>query len=86
MQGGSTADPHHLTSSEDSTMAKNKIRGGIGNLNGKVSGRIVSGSDSTEPLNLGGGTQHNEPVFEGNNSGVTITDADGTTRTYGSGK
>ncbi|MFJ4343252.1 hypothetical protein [Streptomyces sp. NPDC088915] len=67
-------------------MAKNKIYGGIGNLNGKVTGRIVSGGDSAEPLNLGSGTQYNEPVFEGNNDGVTITDADGQTRTYGSGK
>ncbi|MFE7056038.1 hypothetical protein ACFVAO_12570 [Streptomyces californicus] len=50
---------------------KNEVRGGIGTMNGKVSGRIISG-DSTEPLNLGGGTQHNQPIFEGNNSGVTI--------------
>ncbi|MEV6807268.1 toll/interleukin-1 receptor domain-containing protein [Streptomyces sp. NPDC051132] len=50
------------------------VRGGIGNLNGGLSGTFVNGPQG--PVNTGRGHQYNAPHFEGDNTGVQFTAGD----------
>ncbi|MFF0969974.1 toll/interleukin-1 receptor domain-containing protein [Streptomyces sp. NPDC003703] len=51
-----------------------RVRGGIGNLNGDLSGTFVN--EPRGPLNTGRGHQYNAPRFEGDNTGVQFTAGD----------
>ncbi|MFD9620453.1 toll/interleukin-1 receptor domain-containing protein [Streptomyces virginiae] len=48
-----------------------RVRGGIGNLNGDLSGTFVN--EPQGPVNTGRGHQYNAPHFEGDNTGVQFT-------------
>ncbi|MFI0167820.1 toll/interleukin-1 receptor domain-containing protein [Streptomyces sp. NPDC017095] len=50
------------------------VRGGIGNLNGDLSGTFVN--EPQGPVNTGRGHQYNAPHFEGDNTGVQFTAGD----------
>jgi hypothetical protein len=45
-----------------------RVRGGIGNLNGDLSGTFVN--EPQGPVNTGRGNQYNAPNFQGDNAGV----------------
>ncbi|MEW2297709.1 toll/interleukin-1 receptor domain-containing protein [Streptomyces sp. NPDC006743] len=51
-----------------------RVRGGIGNLNGDLSGTFVN--EPRGPVNTGRGHQYNAPHFEGDNTGVQFTAGD----------
>ncbi|MGW7429646.1 toll/interleukin-1 receptor domain-containing protein [Streptomyces sp. NPDC054861] len=51
-----------------------RVRGGIGNLNGDLSGTFVN--EPQGPVNTGRGHQYNAPHFEGDNTGVQFTAGD----------
>ncbi|MBD0706867.1 MULTISPECIES: toll/interleukin-1 receptor domain-containing protein [unclassified Streptomyces] len=51
-----------------------RVRGGIGNLNGDLSGTFVN--EPQGPVNTGPGHQYNAPHFEGDNTGVQFTAGD----------
>jgi hypothetical protein len=51
-----------------------RVRGGIGNLNGDLSGTFVN--EPQGPVNTGSGNQYNAPHFEGDNTGVQFTAGD----------
>ncbi|MEV7642339.1 toll/interleukin-1 receptor domain-containing protein [Streptomyces rubiginosohelvolus] len=51
-----------------------RMRGGIGNLNGDLSGTFVN--EPKGPVNTGRGHQYNAPHFEGDNTGVQFTAGD----------
>ncbi|CAL9529930.1 hypothetical protein SUDANB120_04020 [Streptomyces sp. enrichment culture] len=51
-----------------------RVRGGIGNLNGNLSGTFVN--EPQGPVNTGPGRQYNAPHFEGDNTGVQFTAGD----------
>ncbi|WP_256103944.1 toll/interleukin-1 receptor domain-containing protein [Streptomyces sp. ODS05-4] len=51
-----------------------RVRGGIGNLNGDLSGTFVN--EPQGPVNTGRGHQYNAPHFEGDNSGLQFTAGD----------
>ncbi|MCM1975124.1 MULTISPECIES: toll/interleukin-1 receptor domain-containing protein [unclassified Streptomyces] len=51
-----------------------RVRGGIGNLNGDLSGTFVN--EPQGPVNTGRGSQYNAPHFEGDNTGVQFTAGD----------
>ncbi|MFK4109310.1 toll/interleukin-1 receptor domain-containing protein [Streptomyces sp. NPDC002176] len=51
-----------------------RVRGGIGNLNGDLSGTFVN--EPHGPVNTGRGHQYNAPHFEGDNAGVQFTAGD----------
>ncbi|MEV0850655.1 toll/interleukin-1 receptor domain-containing protein [Streptomyces sp. NPDC049954] len=51
-----------------------RVRGGIGNLNGDLSGTFVN--EPHGPVNTGRGHQYNAPHFEGDNTGVQFTAGD----------
>jgi hypothetical protein len=51
-----------------------RVRGGIGNLNGDLSGTFVN--EPRGPVNTGRGPQYNAPHFEGDNTGVQFTAGD----------
>ncbi|MCS0634476.1 toll/interleukin-1 receptor domain-containing protein [Streptomyces sp. LP05-1] len=51
-----------------------RVRGGIGNLNGDLSGTFVN--ESQGPVNTGRGHQYNAPHFQGDNTGVQYTAGD----------
>lgn len=51
-----------------------RVRGGIGNLNGDLSGTFIN--EPQGPVNTGRGHQYNAPHFEGDNSGVQFTAGD----------
>ncbi|MFJ3534319.1 toll/interleukin-1 receptor domain-containing protein [Streptomyces sp. NPDC090109] len=51
-----------------------RVRGGIGNLNGELSGTFVN--EPRGPVNTGRGHQYNAPHFEGDNTGVQFTAGD----------
>ncbi|NBE52141.1 toll/interleukin-1 receptor domain-containing protein [Streptomyces boluensis] len=51
-----------------------RVRGGIGNLNGDLSGTFVN--EPQGPVNTGHGNQYNAPHFEGDNTGVQFTAGD----------
>lgn len=51
-----------------------RVRGGIGNLNGDLSGTFVN--EPQGPVNTGRGHQYNAPHFEGDNTGVQYTAGD----------
>ncbi|WP_431784582.1 toll/interleukin-1 receptor domain-containing protein [Streptomyces chumphonensis] len=51
-----------------------RVRGGIGNLNGDLSGVFVN--EPQGPVNTGRGHQYNAPHFEGDNTGVQFTAGD----------
>ncbi|MFD5660355.1 toll/interleukin-1 receptor domain-containing protein [Streptomyces hirsutus] len=50
------------------------VRGGIGNLNGDLSGTFVN--EPQGPVNTGRGHQYNAPHFEGDNTGIQFTAGD----------
>ncbi|TXJ70864.1 TIR domain-containing protein [Streptomyces lavendulae] len=51
-----------------------RVRGGIGNLNGDLSGTFVN--EPQGPVNTGRGHQYNAPHFQGDNTGVQFTAGD----------
>ncbi|MFI8926207.1 toll/interleukin-1 receptor domain-containing protein [Streptomyces sp. NPDC053474] len=51
-----------------------RVRGGIGNLNGDLSGTFVN--EPQGPVNTGRGPQYNAPRFQGDNTGVQFTAGD----------
>lgn len=51
-----------------------RVHGGIGNLNGDLSGTLVN--EPQGPVNTGQGHQYNAPHFEGDNTGVQFTAGD----------
>jgi hypothetical protein len=51
-----------------------RVRGGIGNLNGDLSGTFVN--EPQGPVNTGRGNQYNAPHFQGDNTGVQFTAGD----------
>lgn len=51
-----------------------RVRGGIGNLNGDLSGTFVN--EPQGPVNTGQGHQYNAPHFEGDNTGAQFTAGD----------
>ncbi|MEV4615721.1 toll/interleukin-1 receptor domain-containing protein [Kitasatospora sp. NPDC049258] len=51
-----------------------RVRGGIGNLNGDLSGTFVN--EPQGPVNTGRGSQYNAPHFQGDNTGVNFTAGD----------
>ncbi|OWA08846.1 TIR domain-containing protein [Streptomyces sp. CS113] len=51
-----------------------RVRGGIGNLNGDLSGTFVN--EPQGPVHTGRGHQYNAPHFEGDNTGVQFTAGD----------
>ncbi|MFD3797488.1 toll/interleukin-1 receptor domain-containing protein [Streptomyces californicus] len=51
-----------------------RVRGGIGNLNGDLSGTFVN--EPQGPVNTGRGHQYNAPHFQGDNTGVQYTAGD----------
>ncbi|MEU9744224.1 toll/interleukin-1 receptor domain-containing protein [Streptomyces niveus] len=51
-----------------------RVRGGIANLNGDLSGTFVN--EPQGPVNTGRGHQYNAPHFEGDNTGVQFTAGD----------
>ncbi|MFF4171333.1 toll/interleukin-1 receptor domain-containing protein [Streptomyces sp. NPDC001744] len=51
-----------------------RVRGGIGNLNGELSGTFVN--EPRGPVHTGRGSQYNAPHFEGDNTGVQFTAGD----------
>lgn len=51
-----------------------RVRGGIGNLNGDLSGTFVN--EPRGPVNTGRGRQYNAPHFEGDNTGVQFMAGD----------
>lgn len=51
-----------------------RVDGGIGNLNGNLSGTFVNRPQG--PVNTGQGHQHNAPHLEGDNTGVQFTAGD----------
>lgn len=51
-----------------------RVRGGIGNLNGDLSGTFVN--EPRGPVNTGRGHQYNAPHFQGDNTGVQFTAGD----------
>ncbi|WP_299528271.1 toll/interleukin-1 receptor domain-containing protein [uncultured Streptomyces sp.] len=51
-----------------------RVRGGIGNLNGELSGTFVN--EPQGPVNTGRGHQYNGPHFEGDNTGAQFTAGD----------
>ncbi|QIQ02883.1 toll/interleukin-1 receptor domain-containing protein [Streptomyces liangshanensis] len=51
-----------------------RVRGGIGNLNGDLSGTFVN--EPQGPVNTGQGPQYNAPHFQGDNTGVQFTAGD----------
>jgi hypothetical protein len=51
-----------------------RVRGGIGNLNGDLSGTFVN--EPQAPVNTGRGNQYNAPHFQGDNTGVQFTAGD----------
>ncbi|MEU4177761.1 toll/interleukin-1 receptor domain-containing protein [Streptomyces sp. NPDC026589] len=51
-----------------------RVRGGIGNLNGDLSGTFVN--EPLGPVNTGEGHQYNAPHFEGDNTGLQFTAGD----------
>ncbi|GHC08992.1 toll/interleukin-1 receptor domain-containing protein [Streptomyces sp. WAC04189] len=51
-----------------------RVRGGIGNLNGDLSGTFVN--EPQGPVHTGRGHQYNAPHFEGENTGVQYTAGD----------
>lgn len=53
---------------------KQRVRGGIGNLNGDLSGTFVNEPQGS--VNTGRGHQYNAPHFEGDNTGVRFTARD----------
>ncbi|AQW53124.1 toll/interleukin-1 receptor domain-containing protein [Streptomyces violaceusniger] len=55
-------------------MRTRDVRGGIGNLNGDLSGTFVN--EPQGPVNTGQGHQYNAPHFEGDNTGVQFTAGD----------
>ncbi|WP_018544256.1 toll/interleukin-1 receptor domain-containing protein [Streptomyces sp. LaPpAH-108] len=55
-------------------MRTGKVRGGIGNLNGDLSGTFLNKPQG--PVNTGRGHQYNAPHFEGDNTGVQYTAGD----------
>ncbi|MFJ5261106.1 toll/interleukin-1 receptor domain-containing protein [Streptomyces sp. NPDC088387] len=61
---------------------KQRVRGGIGNLNGDLSGTFVN--EPQGPVNTGRGHQYNAPHFQGDNTGVQFTAGDnsGTVHQY----
>ncbi|MGW0143110.1 TIR domain-containing protein [Streptomyces calvus] len=59
---------------ERTRMRTRDVRGGIGNLNGPLSGTFVN--EPQGPVNTGRGHQYNAPHFEGDNSGVQFTAGD----------
>ncbi|WP_430382969.1 TIR domain-containing protein [Streptomyces sp. P10-4] len=51
-----------------------RVRGGIGSLNGDLSGTFVN--EPQGPVNTGRGHQYNAPHFQGENTGVQFTGGD----------
>ncbi|MFJ6655353.1 toll/interleukin-1 receptor domain-containing protein [Streptomyces sp. NPDC091377] len=51
-----------------------RVRGGVGSLNGDLSGTFVN--EPQGPVNTGRGHQYNAPHFEGDNTGVQFTAGD----------
>jgi hypothetical protein len=51
-----------------------RVRGGIGNLNGDLSGTFVN--EPQGPVNTGRGNQYNAPHVQGDNTGVQFTAGD----------
>ncbi|MFF5469314.1 toll/interleukin-1 receptor domain-containing protein [Streptomyces achromogenes] len=51
-----------------------RVRGGIGNLNGDLSGTFVN--EPQGPVHTGRGHQYNAPHFQGDNTGVQFTAGD----------
>ncbi|WP_329175137.1 toll/interleukin-1 receptor domain-containing protein [Streptomyces sp. NBC_01477] len=51
-----------------------RVRGGIGNLNGDLSGTFLN--EPQGPVNTGRGHQYNAPHFQGDNTGVQFTAGD----------
>ncbi|MEU7047627.1 toll/interleukin-1 receptor domain-containing protein [Streptomyces eurythermus] len=51
-----------------------RVRGGIGNLNGNLSGTFVN--EPQGPVNTGRGHQYNAPHFQGDNTGLQFTAGD----------
>ncbi|WP_037913931.1 TIR domain-containing protein [Actinacidiphila yeochonensis] len=51
-----------------------RVRGGIGNLNGDLSGTFVN--EPQGPVNTGRGHQYNAPHFQGDNTGIQFTAGD----------
>jgi TIR domain len=51
-----------------------RVRGGIGNLNGDLSGTFLN--EPQGPVNTGRGHQYNAPHFQGDNTGVHFTAGD----------
>jgi hypothetical protein len=55
-------------------MRTRDVRGGVGNLNGDLSGTFVN--EPQGPVNTGRGHQYNAPHFQGDNTGVQFTAGD----------
>ncbi|MFH8527448.1 toll/interleukin-1 receptor domain-containing protein [Streptomyces tendae] len=69
-KGPGNAEPTRMRSRD----VGQRVRGGIGNLNGDLSGTFVN--EPQGPVHTGRGHQYNAPHFEGDNTGVQFTAGD----------